>query len=178
MIGSEWYGYIYPKNIEIMTSKKILVPLDIARCASFAFDEGGQYAFTSGYGITLKESCPFSWHYLLGVLNSRLPDIYLKNISTTMRGGFFRYFTQFIEKLPIPSLAMSSGSDRIRQDRMTELVRTRLALGHLLIAIRTPSEKANVQHQIDFTDRQIDKLVYELYELTEEEIAIVEEATR
>ena len=29
-------------------------------------------------------------------------------------------------------------------------------------------------HWIDATDRQIDKLVYELYELTPEEIAIVE----
>jgi len=32
--------------------------------------------------------------------------------------------------------------------------------------------------QIDATDRQIDRLVYELYDLTDEEIAIVEEATR
>ena len=31
-----------------------------------------------------------------------------------------------------------------------------------------------IQRQIDATDRQIDKLVYELYGLTPEEIAIVE----
>jgi hypothetical protein len=31
-----------------------------------------------------------------------------------------------------------------------------------------------IQRQIDSTDRQIDKLVYELYNLTEEEISIVE----
>ena len=34
-----------------------------------------------------------------------------------------------------------------------------------------------IQRQIDATDRQIDQLVYELYELTDEEIKIVEEAT-
>ena len=33
------------------------------------------------------------------------------------------------------------------------------------------------QRQIDATDRQIDRLVYELYELTDDEIRIVEEAT-
>ena len=33
-----------------------------------------------------------------------------------------------------------------------------------------------IQRQIDATDRQIDKLVYELYELTPEEIKIVEKA--
>ncbi len=38
---------------------------------------------------------------------------------------------------------------------------------------KTPHDKA----QIDATDRQIDRLVYELYGLTEEEIRIVEEGT-
>ena len=40
----------------------------------------------------------------------------------------------------------------------------------------THSAKTLVQRQIDATDRQIDQLVYELYGLTEEEIAIVEGA--
>jgi len=35
-----------------------------------------------------------------------------------------------------------------------------------------------LQRQIDATDRQIDRLVYELYGLTEEEIKIVEEGTQ
>jgi len=39
-----------------------------------------------------------------------------------------------------------------------------------------PKETAG-RRQIDATDREIDRLVYELYELSEEEIAIVEEAT-
>ena len=34
-----------------------------------------------------------------------------------------------------------------------------------------------IGHQIQATDRQIDRLVYELYGLTEEEIELVEEAT-
>ena len=39
---------------------------------------------------------------------------------------------------------------------------------------RTPTEKTLLQRQITTTDRQIDKLVYELYGWTEEEIKIVE----
>jgi len=34
------------------------------------------------------------------------------------------------------------------------------------------------KRQIDATDKQIDQLVYELYGLTDEEIRIVEEATK
>jgi hypothetical protein len=100
MRGEEWHAFIYPKNLELMSSPKILVP-DIAAHSSFAFDQAGEFAFTSGYGITLKADAPESPAYLLGLLNSRLLDFYLKQISTTMRGGYFRYFTQFLEQLPI-----------------------------------------------------------------------------
>ncbi|MGH9799772.1 MAG: Eco57I restriction-modification methylase domain-containing protein, partial [Blastocatellia bacterium] len=100
MRGEEWYAFVYPKNLELMSSPKILVP-DIANFASFAFDEAGEFAFTSGYGITLKTDAKESSAYLLGLLNSRPLDFYLKQVSTTMRGGYFRYFTQFIEQLPI-----------------------------------------------------------------------------
>ncbi len=37
--------------------------------------------------------------------------------------------------------------------------------------------KELLQRQIDATDRQIDRLVYELYGLTEEEIAMVGEVS-
>jgi len=38
--------------------------------------------------------------------------------------------------------------------------------------------KSLIQRQIEATDKQIDQLVYELYGLTNEEIRIVEEATK
>ncbi len=40
-----------------------------------------------------------------------------------------------------------------------------------------PTLHEKLGHQIEATDRQIDRLVYELYGLTEEEIKVVEEAT-
>jgi hypothetical protein len=53
-----------------------------------------------------------------------------------------------------------------------------LALHKQLATARTPHEKTSLQTQIAATDRQIDRLVYDLYGLTEEEIRIVEESRR
>ena len=53
-----------------------------------------------------------------------------------------------------------------------------LSLHKQLEAAKTPTDKTAIQRQIDATDRQIDQLVYELYSLTDDEIRIVEEATR
>jgi hypothetical protein len=51
-----------------------------------------------------------------------------------------------------------------------------LALHEKLAEARTPQAKRLLQQQIDVTDQAIDRLVYELYGLTEDEIAIVERA--
>jgi hypothetical protein len=48
----------------------------------------------------------------------------------------------------------------------------------LLRALQTPYEQELLQREIDATDAQIDRLVYEFYGLTEEEIKIVEGETR
>jgi hypothetical protein len=47
-----------------------------------------------------------------------------------------------------------------------------------LAAARTSHEKTALQRQIEATDGQIDRLVYELYGLTEEEIGIVEAVSK
>jgi predicted nucleic acid-binding Zn-ribbon protein len=57
---------------------------------------------------------------------------------------------------------------------MVQLVEQMLTLHKQLPEAKTAHEQTLLQRQIDATDRQIDKLVYELYGLTEEEIKIVE----
>lgn len=58
---------------------------------------------------------------------------------------------------------------------MVSLVQTMLDLHKQLAEVKGEHERNLLQRQIEATGRQIDALVYELYELTEEEIRIVEE---
>jgi hypothetical protein len=57
---------------------------------------------------------------------------------------------------------------------MVGMVERMLELHRRLPAAKTPAERTQLGRQIEATDRQIDRLVYELYGLTEEDIAIVE----
>jgi predicted nucleic acid-binding Zn-ribbon protein len=79
-----------------------------------------------------------------------------------------------LKKLPVRTINFSDPADKARHDRMVALVEQMLSLHKKLAEAKTDHEKTNLQRQIDATDRQIDRLVYELYELTEEEIKIVE----
>ena len=57
---------------------------------------------------------------------------------------------------------------------MGELVEKMLDLHKRLAETKTPTDRNRLQRQITATDQAIDQLVYELYDLTDEEIAIVE----
>ena len=49
-----------------------------------------------------------------------------------------------------------------------------LAIHRRLAVARTDHEQTNLKRQIDDADRRIDRLVYDLYNLTDEEIRIIE----
>jgi len=57
---------------------------------------------------------------------------------------------------------------------MVSLVDSMLALHKQLTTAKSAAQKVIMQRQIDATDAEIDRLVYDLYGLTAEEIAIVE----
>jgi hypothetical protein len=80
-------------------------------------------------------------------------------------------------RFPIHPISSTNPGDRTRHDRMVELVERMLDLHKQLAATNTAHAKTNLQRQIDATDTQIDRLVYDLYELTPDEIKIVGAAT-
>ena len=61
---------------------------------------------------------------------------------------------------------------------MVGLVENMLDLNKRHADAKTGHEKTLLSRQIEATDKQIDALVYELYGLTDEEVAIVEEGTK
>ena len=78
--------------------------------------------------------------------------------------------------LPIRPIDFTNPADAARHDEMVALVTRMLELHRKLAAERNPQVKTAIQRQIEATDGQIDRLVYGLYGLTAEEIAIVEAA--
>jgi hypothetical protein len=81
-----------------------------------------------------------------------------------------------MNSLPIPTIDFDNPTEAAQHDRMVALVESMLALHKQLATVKNPTEKQMLQRQIETTDRQIDVLVYQLYDLTEEEIKIVENA--
>jgi hypothetical protein len=115
--------------------------------------------------------------YLLGILNSRLLSWYFVNFnSVARRDDFPKIIIQQTRELPFPDWDVKT--DKATHDRMVKLVETMLELHRQLGVVRTPQEQTALDRQIAATDTQIDRLVYDLYGLTEAEIRVVADATR
>jgi hypothetical protein len=61
-----------------------------------------------------------------------------------------------------------------RHDRVVELVERMLDLHRQLPKVKNPHEQESLKRAVVATDSQIDVLVYELYGLTDDEIATIE----
>ena len=146
---------------------------------SYAYDETGLY-FTGGgngpyYGIRWQNTDSLhSLHYLQALLNSNLLDFYLHQISSPFRGGYWSYGKRFIEQLPIRAIDFDDPTDKARHDQMVALVERMLELYRQLAEAKVPQTRTMLKRQIQAVDAQIDRLVYQLYNLTEAEIKIVE----
>jgi len=107
---------------------------------------------------------------ILGVLNSKLAShLYINQVTQATKDDFPQVTIKDLMSLPFPSLVAGSG-----HDRMVGLVEQMLELNKKLPEANTDHEQQVIRRQIDATDKQIDKLVYELYDLTDEERRIVE----
>jgi hypothetical protein len=119
---------------------------------------------------------------------------FFKTTIPKLRGDFYEPGYVFMKDFPVHSIISTNHVELLLHERMIILVERMLelhrrlpsppsplprtgeggnGLGNIKVA-NTPQEQERVKREIESTDRQIDKLVYELYGLTEKEIKIVE----
>ncbi len=99
---------------------------------------------------------------ILGVLNSKLMTYFYKKkfFPTHMQGGAFGFDTLSVETLPIPQI---TEKNQELADKITDCARR-------ILKTKAKDPKANTQE----LEKEIDALVYQLYNLTDEEIKIIE----
>lgn len=139
---------------------KIILP-DIALRMQATFDNGNHYSVNTTYII------PSDDKYLLGILNSSLVNYYFSKISSSIRGGYLRFIRQYLETIPI-----AESSENV--EKMVQFVDMMLQLNSDLENTKLASQKDQIRGKINHYDNKINELVYQIYGLTKEEIAIIE----
>jgi hypothetical protein len=114
-------------------------------------------------------------NFLLGCFNSRLLSWYfLQKSNIAQRDDFPKIVLKETRSLPFPKIDLKNRADKSRHDKLVLLVEKMLVLMPKLRAAAPEAERATLQNAVAATDQQMDQLVYELYGLTPDEIALVE----
>jgi adenine-specific DNA-methyltransferase len=130
------------------------------------------YFADSTNSITIILNSKYCLKYLLGLLNSTLFQWRFKLTSTNNNIG-----TNELNSMPFRQIDFSYPTEKAQHDRLVNLVNQMLVLNKKLAEAKTPQTRDILERQIKATDKQNDHLVYKLYDLTEEEIEIVESKT-
>jgi adenine-specific DNA-methyltransferase len=128
---------------------KIIYP-EVSYDCRFAYDINFHY-----YTDKTTSIIPTSDKYLLGVLNSKLSEFFFRNIMSSVRGGYLMFSAIYVEQMPI---ATPTNEQRAR---IEELANNLIEKG------------LDVREAVGW-QAGIDRIVYEIYGLTSEEIALVE----
>nr|WP_233706167.1 TaqI-like C-terminal specificity domain-containing protein [Helicobacter bilis] len=137
--------------------KEKIVWAEMTDSPCFIYDNKGMYINQTCYFIPRNDK------YLCAVLNSRLIYFYMKQIASGLGNGALRWIKQFIENLPIPQI---TESNKPLCDEIIKCVDKILESKAKDSALDTSK-----------LESKLDSLVYKLYNLTNDEIAIIDSKT-
>ena len=152
----EWYEIQANAAYYLDFDKPKIVYPDTAKALYACYDT------TKAFGLNTVHFIPTNDLSLLAILNSKLFDWYARHkfqsINDPWEGGRLRFFSQYMEKVPI--------ANRTAEQKA--------ALSRLAEQILADPES----NQVRDIEQEIDELVYDLYGLTNEEKALIKRTYR
>jgi len=121
---------------------------ELALTPQYTFSNEGWFADCTLYIVPTKGP------YLSALMNSRPVQFFFQQISPKVRGGYMRFKSIYMSQIPVPS----NGDEKVIEK-----------LANKILACKRIGPAADVSA----IEREIDQLVYKLYNLTPEEIKIV-----
>ena len=113
--------------------------------------------------------------YVVALLNSKLLRwVYRTSTREAAQKTFPQVKVRALRALPIRALDLKNGRDRNLHGKIVDLTDRLLKLNFHLDGSISPDDERTTMAKISATDRQLDTVVYELYELTSSEVDIIE----
>ncbi|MCK4475165.1 MAG: N-6 DNA methylase, partial [Methanophagales archaeon] len=110
--------------------------------------------------------------YFLGIINSRLLNFIYEIFNPEKGEALAEVKRTNVARLPVHDINFSNPTEKAQHDKLVALVDNILELQKKYHEARMEIDKGLYERQIKIADAQIDRLVYDLYGLTEEEVKV------
>ena len=153
--GDYWWELRHCSYYPEFEKEKIIYP-NMTKYLPFIYDINGYYTNQKCFILTSK----IYLKYLTGYFNSSISQRWIRNNCPELQGGTRELSKVFFEKIPIPPITSSNKGIVEKIEGIVEKILS--------------AEKQNLKADTREYERQIDRMVYDLYGLTGDEIRIVE----
>lgn len=160
-----WYTLHNSRHLDWFKQNRIVTP-EISYGCNMTIDTNKFVHNTQVYSFMKKPNNTIDDRFFLGVLNSKLMWFFIKNTGDILRGGYFRFKSQYLKPFCIPKPTKKIEENLIKKvDLMLNLKQR---------SLDNKSDTQEIRNQILTLDKEINELVYDLYGLDEDEQKLVE----
>lgn len=181
---SKWWKYTFAMHKEYYSRKKLWCSYR-GKDNVFTYDDTGDYIGLTNTTVIFDTNEAIHLKYLLALLNSKTLNFRYKSIGKQTGSGVYEYFENGVGKLPIPEISQEVQKPFI--SKVDEILETKPKIKEYKILLEEAIENDNfdreiklkkeiemVENRVVECEKEIDAMVYALYGLSEDEIAIVE----
>lgn len=158
--------YTLKKEAQLYEAPKIVMLKTGIRCIA-ALDRVGYVTLQSVYNLHLNVP-EIVYETILALLNSRFVYCFVYKTFTSYKGLFPQLNQSTIQEIPIPLSIFTE------QEELVSLVQEIHCFKGKLNNVTTAQEENFLSTQIQSIDRKMDQLIYDLYGLSADEIAVIE----
>ncbi len=161
----------FSKNDNIFVPKRLLVR-ETGKMFFSTVDNEGFITTRSIYNVIFNNK--IKPEFYLGIINSNLFHYYFKLFIAPETNIFPKIRIIQLKQIPMPIIDLAINSDKLIYDKMVENVEKIIGFNKELPALKLQSQKDHILRKITYTVGEINKLVYQLYNISEEEIEVIE----
>ena len=160
------YGLHRARKESFFNGEKIIAVRKCVDRPIFSYVDFNSYVSATFYVI---KPANIDLKYLTGILNSKLIAFWLKN-KGKMQGSNYQ-----VDKEPLLNIPIVNTKDEKVKSKLVKLVDNIIAINKKLVGENNPNTKEILERQVRALDGEIDRLVYKLYNLIEDDIRILNE---
>jgi len=154
-------------NIDMFKVKEKIISRQTSDHLVGSIDTNGYFSLDSTHVIHLKKDI-FSLYYLLAIFNSKLINYIYQSKVKEIGRVFAQVKTVNLKTLPIKTIDFQNQTQKAQHDQIVKFVEMMLELHKRLQVAKLQTDKDQLNRRIKSTQNEIDKLVYQLYGITEE----------
>ena len=170
-----YYKFSAGRSLIEYNQKKILIPDMLVENRIGIDIEGDYFHGPAIHSLVLKTLYKnIDLKYIIALLSSKIFWFYIINTSTALRGNAYRLTPEYIKNFPIKTIDKNIKQEADNYNYLIYLVDQLLLFNKEKNDAKLQSKIEIIQGKIDYCEEKLNKIVYEFYELTEDEIKIIE----